>query len=488
MAEGGVRHYKEWTPRPIRRGRYEYEDESKETSTILNLLGYGSVIRQKRIDLYKEKDRLLRYLLFKCLNADMVVITAGSKAEGLTCIFESDKDVINVIPYNACLEDGVDDSTIPGHINVFKMDTQGCNSGYCRPLLLRQGRLGNHPAIIHSLCDDGYGNIILSSTCFNEYVRTTIMQLFSNPTAHYSPMAGPSLPWSVGNLRNDAVQAICCNCPVILQKWASRTRYWPPQRIVEKVITLGAFVTPIGCKGSEFNHMEWRVCFNTAETELVNNLNITQVNIYIMLKMIVKDVLKPRKKEITSYILKNIVLWLAENNPQTLFHSGSLLHFLHVGLDMLRTAISFIQLPYYMLPERNLMAERELDVEQQRVFVSSITDMLEEGPKMLLRLNKIRQAIICHPEPLLWFSKMRTELEMVRLEQTNRLGQCLITYLGIHQTNTIKQRFIEFIESDITLQACEQRVNEIMFEVRLRLLLEGSSVTFSNQLEDMILS
>ncbi|KAH3874570.1 uncharacterized protein LOC127869249 [Dreissena polymorpha] len=484
MAEGGIRHYTEWTPRPIRRSRYEYEDESKETSTIMDLLGYGPAIRQKRKDVYQWRDRLYNRYFNNFIDYDPMV-TAGSKAEGLTCVYESDIDVIHVLPYTVCLEDGFNESTIPDHFIVLMMNTQGCNSGYCKPLLLRPDT-GIYPAIYDSICDDGYGNSILSSKRFVEFFKT-VHPL--SPFVHNSPIAGPSIPLSLGPYRVDNIRAIHCNCPVILQKWASRTRHWPPPSIVEKVIAMRAFVTPIGCKGSVYNHLEWRICFNTSETELVNNLNDTQIKVYVILKMIVNDVLKPQKKEITSYTLKNIVLWLAENNPQALFHAGSLFHWLHEGLDLLRTALSLRELPYYMIPERNLMAERELDDEQQRVFVSSITDMMEEGPHMLLRLNKIRQAIICHPEPLLWFSKMRTELEILRLESFRRAHQCIFNHLGSGQTLIeFVQCFLSIIEADSIMQAYNKRREEILFEVWLRLFLEGSSVILSNPLEYMILS
>ncbi|KAH3869028.1 hypothetical protein DPMN_032184 [Dreissena polymorpha] len=118
------------------------------------------------------------------------------------------------------------------------------------------------------------------------------------------------------------VQAYCRHGPIDLV-----TDHRP--EVVEKVISMGAFVTPIGYKGSAFNHIEWRICFHTAETELVKNLNDTQIKIYVILKMIINEILKPETKKITSYTLLNIELWLAENNPQTMFHTGSLFHWLH---------------------------------------------------------------------------------------------------------------------------------------------------------------
>ncbi|KAH3798579.1 hypothetical protein DPMN_152179 [Dreissena polymorpha] len=125
--------------------------------------------------------------------------------------------------------------------------------------------------------------------------------------------------------------------------------------IVQKVVSLGAYVTPTGFKESENKHIEWRICFNSGETELMNNLNDTQAKVYVLLKWILKEIIKPTNKEITSYVLKNIILWQAENTPQTEFHSRSILHWLHDGLRGLRTAIEKKQLNYYIIPERNLM-------------------------------------------------------------------------------------------------------------------------------------
>ncbi|KAH3865254.1 hypothetical protein DPMN_028293 [Dreissena polymorpha] len=115
--------------------------------------------------------------------------------------------------------------------------------------------------------------------------------------------------------------------------------------------------------------------------------------------MVKNDVLNPHKKEVSSYTLKNIVLWIAENNPQSLFHERRLLHWLHVALGALRVALNTRELPYYMIPDRNLMAASELDEEQQSLWISTIKEMINEGPRMILRLPKIRQALIAHPEP-----------------------------------------------------------------------------------------
>ncbi|KAH3864967.1 hypothetical protein DPMN_028000 [Dreissena polymorpha] len=94
---------------------------------------------------------------------------------------------------------------------------------------------------------------------------------------------------------------------------------------------------------------------------------------------------------------------------------------------------------YYMIPERNLIAASELSNEQQLLWVRIITDMMEEGPRLLLRLKTFRQAIVGYPEPLIWYSKMRTEMEMWMLELYNRLMEIMDTNSMVDETDTIVQ-------------------------------------------------
>ncbi|KAH3829545.1 hypothetical protein DPMN_131542 [Dreissena polymorpha] len=116
-----------------------------------------------------------------------------------------------------------------------------------------------------------------------------------------------------------------------------------------------------------------------------------------------------------------------------------------------------------MIPERNLMAACGLTDALQSKWVADITVMMEEGPRVILRLEKIRKAIIASPEPLLWFSKKRMEQEMLFLEFLNRNMKC---------ENENRETDTDFI-----LNAIKRRSDEILREVILRMILEGSSNT-----------
>ncbi|KAH3809354.1 uncharacterized protein LOC127834501 [Dreissena polymorpha] len=427
-------------------------------------LGYGEQIRRWRVEKYKEQDSLMnarfRYV---------TMITAGSKAEGLTCLHESDRDELFVLEGILCVEAGISLHTIPDGIGVYRMDTHAY-SGHCRLLLERQAR--NHSKVIHdALCDNGQGDILLSSSLFLDKMSA---YLPTNSSFVNHERAGPSLPGSVGGVvHTDRVWAIRCHCPSILQRWASRPRHWPSPVLVQKVVSLGANVTAVGFKESEYKHMEWRIGFNTGESELVNNLNDTQAKVYVMLKMIVKDVLRPSKKEITSYVMKNIVLWQAERNPQNKFYAQSFLHWLLDGLRALRTAIVTKQLSYYMIPERNLMAASGLTYRQQSHWVEVITDMMAEGPRVILGLPKIRRAIVASPEPMLWYSMKRMELEMLELEYKNRMVPC-------YENGVL-------YKSDAIPQKMRRRMGEVLMEIALRMIEEGCAVNDLTDINDRML-
>ncbi|KAH3733809.1 hypothetical protein DPMN_040244 [Dreissena polymorpha] len=422
-------------------------------------LGYGEEMRRWRVAKYRELDRMYNKILCDVCT----LFTAGSKAEGLTRFLESDIDIMTVANSALCVEAGINLHTIQDDIALFRMDTR-VYPGHCKLFLERQGSR-RCIEFEKAFCDNGYGDVLLSSSLYLDEI-STIWSLFPQFREGMvdAERAGPSLPHTSGGVVHmDKVRALRCSCPSILDRWASRPRHWPSPVIVQKVVSLGAYVTPVGFKGSEFKHMEWRICFNTGETELVNNLNDTQAKVYVILKMILKDKLKPNNKEITSYVLKNIVLWQAERNPQLQFHARSLCHWLHDGLRELSTAIVKKHLPYYMIPERNLLEACGMNDVLQRKWVAGITDMLEDFPRVVLRLPKIRKAIVGSPEPMLWFSSGRMELEMLNLEWFIRKQECLF-----------KTRDINY--SDFTVQAIERRIAQIITEMQLHMLLDGSSI------------
>ncbi|KAH3892043.1 hypothetical protein DPMN_016155 [Dreissena polymorpha] len=79
-----------------------------------------------------------------------------------------------------------------------------------------------------------------------------------------------------------------------------------------------------------------------------------------------------------------------------------------------------------MIPERNLMAACAVEHKQKLSWIATFNEMMDEGLRIILRLPKIRQALIAHPEPLRWYSGRRIEMEMLQLihEQTFAMYGC----------------------------------------------------------------
>ncbi|KAH3733053.1 hypothetical protein DPMN_039477 [Dreissena polymorpha] len=261
------------------------------------------------VEKYREFDRLAN-----TRSSDAIHITAGSKAEGLTCFNESDWDFLFVLKSVLCVEAGINLHTIPDDIDVFRMDTR-VYPGHCRLLQERRAHT-RFDKILNSLCDNGYGAVLLSSSrVLRERGRVYVIL---TECTHYAVTAPASY--------KDGL----------------------PEPVIG-LVSLGAYLTP---------HMEWRMCFNTAD----------------------------------------------------------------------------------------------------------ITDMMDEGPRVILRLQRIRQAVIASPKPMLWFSKIRMEFEMLLLQRTlNRFGQCSD-------------------EHDAIRQEINRRQAEIVMEVAQRMRIDGCAV---NDLEDI---
>ncbi|KAH3793251.1 hypothetical protein DPMN_146758 [Dreissena polymorpha] len=89
--------------------------------------------------------------------------------------------------------------------------------------------------------------------------------------------------------------------------------------------------------------------------------------------------------------------------------------------------------------------------------------MMDEGLRSILRLPKIRQAIIAHPEPLRWYSGRRIEVEMLQLIHMYRRFQCMDVETDDVETNSI-------------LLVIHKRKTEILQEVLQRMIMEGGQV------------
>ena len=162
---------------------------------------------------------------------------------------------------------------------------------------------------------------------------------------------------------------------------------WPRKELIDEISTLDGHVVPVGFKGSITSSIEWRICYTLAEIKLVQSFNETQVKLHALLKIVGKSLLHKKCPDFTSYILKNILLWMSEKIPPEKFQIENLFGLLRVALKFLKHTIQKRYLPNYMIPERNLY-ERKLP-ENERIDVLKVLDELICGGYFIERYKEL---------------------------------------------------------------------------------------------------
>lgn len=384
---------------------------SSHLSWTLNKLGYSQSQRKYRQDAYREMDGCVDSAKFKDL-------TVGSKGEGITCFYESDRDNIIIDKNVVCLEDPsmaryFTDKT------VFTMNTNFCYPGHTLLILENLGNIVDDD-VYRAIVSLG-GKFVLSSDRFTNNNSERQKANFGTILECHE-LAGPATPVSLNGMDIDNVWSFRCFCPNILHQWSTRQRpyNWPSYDLRERVSSLDAFVVASGFSESDNRHLEWRICFNKGEICLMNSLNDCQIKLYIVLKMIVKEILKPKKKEISSFVVKNIVFWLAELYPQDSFQENNLYDWITKALFMLKRSINVNCVPYFMIPGRNLLAGK-MQPHLQARLQRRLGKVLSEGPRSLLRCQKLNTGmLLLSPLELGAFGQARDELEMLNIIYFNR--------------------------------------------------------------------
>ncbi|KAH3840825.1 hypothetical protein DPMN_114281 [Dreissena polymorpha] len=108
------------------------------------------------------------------------------------------------------------------------------------------------------------------------------------------------------------------------------------------------------------------------------------------------------------------------------------------------------------------MAACALEHEQKLSWIATINEMMQKSPRIILRLPKIRQALIAHPEPLRWYSGRKIELEMLELIDINILLPCVDIETDV--------------ETEVSLQIIRKRKEDVIMEVFQRMIMEGGRV------------
>lgn len=353
-------------------------DERKASllaSFLLDNTGYSSQDFKRRQEIYTQFSEAIWPVKF-----------VGSKREVLTNILESDFDQLRYDLSLLVIEKGLQNITLAGEMN-----TELCSPGYAMIFLydssIPQPEFLSVPVASSVMVFDDLRYVVSSSKFIqhadqrSQNVRETIKL----------SKAGPSIPHSLklGLGSYDFVLTLPCRCPSIFEAWLGRPRRyeWPSEETRQRVVSKGANLVPHGCDEDAFSEHEWRICFNLGEIELTQSLNETLKKVYIFLKMVVKQIVKPKNKEVTSYILKNTVFWICESNPWSVFTEDSVYYWFRRALRIIKISIIQGYLPYYMIPARNLL-QGKLSASSSKNILRQLTAVLRFGPSVLFFCRK----------------------------------------------------------------------------------------------------
>ncbi|XP_053394388.1 uncharacterized protein LOC123554348 [Mercenaria mercenaria] len=355
----------------------------------------------------------------------------GSAGEGVP-LSHSDVDCMIVLDDIICL----DQCDTVENLTILETDNSNTAPGYTKVVLKNKLRGSEFEILLHlstyASATTPDGQPYVSSTIFrgtyNYFKICTIpllrlqYEITINGPAETYKLSGRS-----ANFDKDFVLSLLFYGSEHLSKWANRTRYytWPSSECVREISEMEGYLVPVGDKQSAHQDLEWRICYTTAEKELIASLNDIQIKVYVLLKMVAKSVLKSVCKALTSYVVKNVVFWVMEGTHQQSLSPDLIVNLIQKSLYFMKYCLENNHFPNYIIPERNLLRGAVNSREKQNV-INFLSDCLREGGTVLLRVPKLYQCVsysTTYPENVIKYGKWRDEAEKQKLLLDFRLAE-----------------------------------------------------------------
>ncbi|VDI80654.1 Hypothetical predicted protein [Mytilus galloprovincialis] len=147
----------------------------------------------------------------------------------------------------------------------------------------------------------------------------------------------------------------------------------------------GVWFVPIGYKLSQNEDIEWRVTFGIAEKLLVYSFTHTQLLVYALLKIVLKDVIEQHlklKELLCSYFLKTVVFWVSEEIAVTEWTPHNFENCFSECLKRLAYYVQHDILPHYFIKERNVLEQR-ITLPEWRNLKTTIVELYKNFPECL---------------------------------------------------------------------------------------------------------
>jgi tetratricopeptide (TPR) repeat protein len=262
------------------------------------------------------------------------------------------------------------------------MDMDDCRLGFTQLRLVQC----NHAYILK--CCKQIGDSSYSS---NELLKTNIMSKGQETGAFH--VHGPCVSDKDDNL--DC--AVCVHSRQWISpahKWVRRPNTsWPSSELKSMIIDHGIFFVPIGCKGSKNEDIEWRFSFSVAEKLLIYSFTHVQLICYALMKIILKDVIDSDddcKGLLCSYYIKNIIFWVSEELPLSLWRPENLIYCFMKCFERLLYCVEYSMCPHYFIPEIN-MFENKIEGHERQVLLGRLNVLYSYGWRCILLSKQLSE-------------------------------------------------------------------------------------------------
>ena len=313
-------------------------------------------------------------------NETLTQITSGSFGEGLE-MKGSDLDIMYVAQDVHVYED-INKVPFNSRKTTVVMDMDDCKLGFTQLRLLQC----YDPDILR-MCKQ-VGNYIYLS---NEQLKSDVREQIRKPIMIHGPCLS-----DMGGITD---LAICFHSREWISpahKWIKRhNSSWPSSELKSRIIDHGVLFVPIGCRGSKNEDIEWRCSFSVGEKLLIYTFTHVQLMCYALMKILLKDVIDSNddcKGLLCSYYIKNIIFWVSEELPLSIWRPENLIYCFMRCFERLLYCVEYSMCPHYFIPEIN-MFENKIEGHERQILLGRLKVLYSYGWRCILlskQLSKYR--------------------------------------------------------------------------------------------------
>ena len=243
---------------------------------------------------------------------------------------------------------------------------------------------------------------------------------------------------------NDNVYSIHCQFwPMSAEEWLTRPWHfgWPTPRDIETVVSFGCHLVPVGHPLSTLKDIHWRISFSIAERTLVWSFNHIQIQCYAIMKLILKEFIKPRcspqSNVICSYFIKTFLFWMFETVDENFWCSDNFRGCVNYLTIEFSKCIRKGELKHYFVPRFNLLSIKLTKEAQKELLQILETDIQCDVSifKECKTLRNVWTQFTTTPDDINTVTRQMKEKRLARNDK------CMMRNIVSTYTNMIKPKF-----------------------------------------------